>query len=229
MPSGRTAILYFAYRPEVEAQRKPLFPSHGHQFNAQIYHELQDELFERVTPLGLPLIHIDERQQQGEGFAERISHAVEQVWEQGYERVIILGNDCPELRADDYQHCIELLDQGSSCLVRTQHGGAGLIALHRHQYHGQHWRELEWQSQRTFDELFDCLADCRVLDRTLIELNGLSDAHEYIELHRVSDDPIAHMLDSLLNPLRSYISLQSIGQEQSTSSTRKLRGPPFLA
>ncbi|NNK79992.1 MAG: hypothetical protein HKO93_00715, partial [Flavobacteriales bacterium] len=67
-----TAILYFAYRPRVEAVRKPIFTDHGIKVNIQFYKDLQEELFGQLTPLGLPLIHIDDQTQRGDGFAIRI-------------------------------------------------------------------------------------------------------------------------------------------------------------
>lgn len=229
MEKGRTAILYFAFRPETEAQRKPIFTNHGHKVNVQFYHELQEELFDRLTPLGLPIIHIADDEQRGEGFGERISNAVEDVWKKGYERVIVLGNDCPELEVQSYQNCIDLLDKGNACLVPTQHGGTGLIALHRSQYHGEHWRELEWQSSETFNELFDCLAECKVLDRTVTELNSLADAYAYLELRKLTDDPIAYIIDGLLNPLRQFVISNHAGSDQNVQRSQKLRGPPFTA
>ncbi len=229
MEKGRTAILYFAFRPETEAQRKPIFSNHGHKVNVQFYHNLQDELFDRLTPLGLPVIHIADDEQRGESFGERIANAVEDVWTKGYEKVIILGNDCPELEIDSYQRSIDLLEKGNSCLIPTQHGGAGLIALHKAQYHGEHWRALDWQSSATFDELFDCLADCKVLDITLTELNSLADAYVYLELMKHTDDEIAFILDGILNPLRQFLISDVSSLDQSLPPSRKHRGPPFKA
>jgi len=229
MEKGRTAILYFAFRPEMEAVRKPIFSNHGRKVNVQFYHDLQDELFDRLTPLGLPVIHIADNEQRGNGFAERITNAVEDVWAKGYERVIVLGNDCPELDIDSYQRCIEWLDKGNSCLIPTQHGGAGLIALHKSQYNASHWIDLEWQSAATFDELFDCLSSCKVLDRTLTELNTLADAYMYLELRKYANDEIALIIDGILNPLRQFVSLSFTGSDLTFQQSRKLRGPPFKA
>ncbi len=229
MERGRTAILYFAYRPETEAVRKPIFSDHGRRVNVQFYHDLQDELFDRLTPLGLPVIHMDDDKQRGDGFADRITNAVEDIWAKGYERVIILGNDCPELDINSYQRCIDLLDTGKACLIPTQHGGAGLIALHKSQYTESHWRELEWQSESTFDELFDCLSDCKVLDMTLTELNSLGDAYLYLELWKHSDDTIAFIIDGILNPLRQFVSLSAPSSDLTFKQASKLRGPPFKA
>lgn len=229
MEKGRTAILYFAFRPETEAQRKPIFVNHGHKVNVQFYHELQEELFDRLTPLGLPIIHIADNEQRGEGFGERISNAIEDVWTKGYERVIVLGNDCPELGIESYQRSIDILEKGNACLIPTQHGGTGLIALHKSQYNGEHWRSLEWQTSKTFEELFDCLSDCKVLDLTLTELNNLADAYVYLELKRSTDDSIAFIIDGLLNPFRQFLSSDHSLSEQSSQPAQKLRGPPFSA
>lgn len=226
MGKGRTAILYFAYRPNVEALRKPIFSDHGLKVNVRFYKELQDELFGQLTPLGLPLIHIDDTAQRGSSFAERISNAVEDVWEQGYDNVLILGNDVPHLDTAVYQRSLELLDQGHACLLKTQLGGAGLIALNKKVYDREHWLDLSWQSKDTFNELFDCLPNCKVLDIEAIELNSLTDAYSYLETHK-GKDSIAFLIDGILNPLRNFVSLQTPQKERGLERSHKLRGPPF--
>ncbi|NND95373.1 MAG: DUF2064 domain-containing protein [Flavobacteriales bacterium] len=221
-----TAILYFAYRPRVEAVRKPIFTDHGIKVNIQFYKDLQEELFGQLTPLGLPLIHIDDQTQRGDGFAIRICNALDDIWSRGYDRVVILGNDVPQLDTELYQRSIDLVESGHSCLLRTQLGGAGIIALNRSAYNKQHWLEIQWQTQETFNELFDCLPDCKVIDIEAIEINTLTDAYTYLEL-RKGKDSIAFLIDGILNPLRNFVSLQSSFKEKSPQRGHKLRGPPF--
>jgi hypothetical protein len=226
MGKGRTAILYFAYRPNVEALRKPIFSDYGLQVNVRFYKELQEELFGQLTPLGLPLVHIDDTKQRGEGFGERISNAVEDVWEKGYDNVLILGNDVPQLDTDVYQRSLDLLEKGHSCLLRTQLGGAGIIALNKKGYNREHWLELAWQTEDTFNELFDCLSNCKVLDIEAVELNTLADAYSYLEMHK-GKDSIAYLIDGIINPLRNFVSLQTTVKERGLERSHKLRGPPF--
>ncbi|NNC82852.1 MAG: DUF2064 domain-containing protein [Flavobacteriales bacterium] len=226
MGQKRTAILYFAYRPDVEALRKPIFKQHGHEVNVRFYKELQEELFGQLTPLGLPVEHIDERQQHGHGFGERFCNAIEDVWARGYDQVIILGNDTPELDASVYQQAYELLRQDKTCLVKTHRNGVALIALQKERYYRHLWMELPWQSERIFDELFDCMAFCKVLGPDAIELNNLADVFAYLEMHR-GKDSIAFLIESILNPLRNFVSLHLREKESGFISTRKLRGPPF--
>ena len=134
------------------------------------------------------------------------ANAIEQVWEQGYEKVMILGNDIPELNTEDYQQALELLDEGYTCLIPTQNGGTALIGVDRKRYNRALWTELEWQTSNTFNELFDCLADCKIPLEEVVELNSLADVYEYVEVHR-GKDSIAFLIESLLNPLRNYVSL----------------------
>src|SRR5690242_11179082 len=39
--------------------------------------------------------------QRGTSFEEKLSNAVEDLANDGYDQIVIVGRDCPELRADD--------------------------------------------------------------------------------------------------------------------------------
>jgi len=222
--NSRTAILYFALRPKVEAKRKPIFPEHGRDANERFYRLMQEELFNKIVPLGIPMIEMDERHQQGKRFGDRITHAIQHVWSQGFDQVIILGNDCPEVGTKTIQESIELLAAGCPSLMRTHRGGAGLIAIRKQDFRAELWPEMEWQTPHTFDELFDCLAGCKVIGDQLSEINTLSDAYAYLELRL--DDELSYFIDTLLNPLRHFVSLQSTEAERSREEPTKRRGPP---
>lgn len=225
MQTGRTAILYFAYRPDVEAVRKPIFSDHGAKVNAHFYHSLQEELFGRLTPLGVPLIHIDDQQQRGEGFGERFCNAVEDVLAKGYDRLMILGNDAPEIKTEKYQHIIEALDNGESCLIPTESGGTGVIAIQAKDYDRQKWMDVSWQSNAVYFQLYDAIEGCTAMD-PVHELNDLSDVFAYLEVHR-GKDVIAFLIESILNPLQNYVPLMATEKERQVIRRRNLRGPPF--
>ncbi len=225
MEKGRTAILYFAYRPDVEAVRKPIFSDHGTQVNAHFYHCLQEELFGQLTPLGLPVIHIDDQKQRGEGFGERFCNAIEDVLNRGYDKLIVIGNDVPELKTASYQEVIEALDKGGSCIVPTESGGTGLIGIQAEDYDRGQWMNVSWQTGGVYKQLSKSIKDCTILG-LVHELNSLSDVFAYLEVRR-GKDAIAFLIESILNPLQNYVPLLASEKEKQVIRRRKLRGPPF--
>lgn len=185
--NGNCAILYFAYRPEKEAIRKPLLPHASVKTNTRIYKELQNQLFKQVAVLGLPIIHHHDRQQEGNGFAERLCNAIESSFAQGFDRLIILGNDTPGLHKNIYQNTLDLIESGKSVLASTQKGGAAIIAITQAQYSREHWLSIDWQSSATFSELSKRLSQSEIIAESIIELHKRSDIQSYILSNPIAD------------------------------------------
>lgn len=77
-----------------------------------------------------PLSKVTVQAQQGANFAERLEHAVETLAKLAYDRVVIVGRDCPDLAAEDIAHAFQLLDDHTLALGPDHRGGCYLIALH---------------------------------------------------------------------------------------------------
>lgn len=86
------------------------------------------------TTAGLPLPALSSpitlHTQQGANFAERLENAVETLVQAGYNRVVIVGRDCPDLAAQDIAQAFQLLDDHPLALGPDHRGGCYLIALH---------------------------------------------------------------------------------------------------
>ena len=67
--------------------------------------------------------------QEGETLGDRMYHAIEQVLAGGYERCILIGSDVPELKAQDLQDAIRLLDEKEVVFGRTEDGGYYLVGM----------------------------------------------------------------------------------------------------
>lgn len=83
---------------------------------------------EVALPALLP--HITVHAQQGTSFAARLENAVETLAQLAYDRVVIVGRDCPDLAAEDIARAFALLDQHTLALGPDHRGGCYLIGLH---------------------------------------------------------------------------------------------------
>lgn len=181
---GRCAVLVFADVPALDLARRKWPQS----FQALLQTQQPDaewsggaaiHLF-TTAGLALPalLSKVTVHAQQGANFAERLENAVEELAQSGYDRVVIVGRDCPDLAAQDITHALQLLDDHTLALGPDHRGGCYLIALHltdREKLNGICWQrntdcaELTWRFGITNTALLsvkldlDNLSDVRLL------------------------------------------------------------------
>ena len=147
--ASHTAVLLFSRRAAAEAQHKPLAQRQPQQVSAALIEYAQGI----ATQSGLPLIWVDDTQQQGDSFGARFVHALAQAFAQGYQRVIAIGNDCPELRVQDLTQAAAQLDTHGLVIGPAHDGGAYLIGLDRAAFAPETLSALAWESNRLADDL----------------------------------------------------------------------------
>lgn len=130
------AVLVFADVPTLDLARRQWPQSfqallQTHPPDAEWSGGVDVHLF-TTAGLALPslLPQITVHYQQGTSFAERFENAVEEVAQLGYDRVVIIGRDCPDLEAQDITHALQRLDDHTLALGPDHRGGCYLIALH---------------------------------------------------------------------------------------------------
>lgn len=81
--------------------------------------------------------------QRGRSFAEKLENAVEAVVSLGYEEIVIIGRDCPQLNSADIATAFDALAERRLVLGPDHRGGCYLIALRsaeRELLRGIRWR-----------------------------------------------------------------------------------------
>ena len=69
------------------------------------------------------------RRQRGENLFERMALSMEELSEEGYRRIVLIGTDIPELRANDIRLAFQLLSESDAVLGPTEDGGYYLIGV----------------------------------------------------------------------------------------------------
>ncbi len=122
--------------------------------------------------------------QRGRTFGRRLSNAVADLAAAGYERIVIVGRDCPDVNATDVKAALAALETGETRLaLGPDHAGGcwliGLRAADLHLLDGVKWRRGTDRAELTrragesavalLDEKIDLdgTADLRVVRRTL--------------------------------------------------------------
>lgn len=94
----------------------------------------------------IPCFPFSEEQQQGRNFGSRLANAVETVFEKGFERVIVIGNDCPKLSAKKIQDADQILQKKDWVLGPDKQGGFYLIGINKAAFHKSIFEGLAWES-----------------------------------------------------------------------------------
>lgn len=139
-----TAILLFARSAVAESRFKRFSPDPRR--NQQALAVLNERALRVTRATGFPVFHVTEREQRGANFGDRISHAVADIFARGYERLIIVGGDCPTLSVAQLQRAEALLRGGDPVIGPDRRGGAYLIGLHRREFDFGAFRSLPWQT-----------------------------------------------------------------------------------
>lgn len=145
--SSKTAILVFANSAQAELARKPMAKGE------LLFNALTQQTITKVRKTGLPYIHISENEQQGTTFGERFSNAIQSVFSQGYDRIITIGNDTPQLKTQDLKAACSALEAGKTVLGPSLDGGFYLLGLHKKDFNATLFSRLPWQRASLFLEI----------------------------------------------------------------------------
>jgi hypothetical protein len=166
---SKTAILLFAQSEEKESSLKPI-ASFSKQ-NVLLWKKMNGKALKTIQNTKLPYFVSSEANQVGSTFGEKITHAIEVVFANGYEKVIVVGNDCIELKS---QHLLsaELELQVNDLIMGPDYsGGAYLIGVTKSKFIANSFENIRWQTKSVFTDLqslyktqaiayLPCLNDC---------------------------------------------------------------------
>ncbi|WNJ20010.1 DUF2064 domain-containing protein [Pontibacter sp. G13] len=193
------AILYFSRNARQEATAKSWL-GHRSSRNETIAKALIDRTACTLQATGLPVFRFHEGNQQGETFGEKLVHAYQALFEQGFEAVISVGNDTPDLDQVDWDQIAERLARGELIIGPTVRGGTYLMGLTQSAFDAEQFLELPWQSRHLCEALVTSLHEAGHFLHELPhfrDLNSLQDLFRYIREH-VQRDSTRRLLHRLL-------------------------------
>lgn len=96
----------------------------------------------------LPLLSSYSSEQIGDSFGERLANAIESVYAKGYNKVIVIGNDCPFISSDLLLKVSQKLENEKLVLGPATDGGVYLIGIAKCAYNRQKFTDLSWQENK---------------------------------------------------------------------------------
>jgi glycosyltransferase A (GT-A) superfamily protein (DUF2064 family) len=231
--SSHTAVLYFTLTPEAEAKEKNFASGSSLRSNKEIAQLLQNHTQHQIHRSGLPFFVFDEHNQAGSSFGEKITRAFIDVFKQGYDNVIAVGNDTPEIKPDHLLQTSELLESGRSSVVLgpAADGGTWLIGFNKNAFNSKSFQSLPWKSSDLFSAIIEEFCDQESI--TQLEYFGDIDRPEDLDLFLTSDLngekllQLRRRISSLITPQTTFTGEKLVFQKLSGSfNSLLLRGPP---
>lgn len=148
----RTRVIVFGRTPRAGAVKTRLIPLLGAHGAARLHARLLRRTLRaaRAARLGVVELWTSEREQRGADLGARMLHAFTHSLRRA-ERVILIGSDCPALRARDLRQAARWLAGGAEAvLAPAEDGGYALIALRRvspRLFHGVEWGGAQVMAQ----------------------------------------------------------------------------------
>ena len=222
-PKSNTALILFSRSARAESRIKTL--SDQQVSNRQVIRFLNKKTQVTLQSTNLPIYCFDENNQVGSSFGERLSNAFQEVFDRGYEKIIVIGSDCPELDKKDIFQAACLLTKNKAVLGPDERNGAYLIGLHSSQFDQNSFSKLLWQTNQTIDSLKDYFGSCFLLEEKT-DLNSQYDLKRFVRLAKSAwIGKAIRKIIGLFNSF-SFVHRKRL-YPAGTPVSFELRGPPF--
>lgn len=173
-----TAVLVFANSSLEEMRHKTI------KNGEVLFNSLTRRTLKEVEKSTLPYFHITEEHQKGTTFGERFTNAIKSVFDQGFEKVITVGNDTPHLQSGHIQAAAEALIEGRTVLGPSLDGGFYLMGIHQANFDADDFIHLPWQNRSLLRTLIEKL---EVNECSIFKLPVFEDIDTIYSIQRLSN------------------------------------------
>lgn len=118
----------------------------------------------------------DKKQQIGDDLGERMSHAFQQGFASGFEKICIIGSDMYDLDQEDLEHAFSTLDSNDFVIGPALDGGYYLMGMKK--WNQAIFQNKDWGSQTVLE---DTLADLKNEKAHLLEVRNDIDLYDDIK------------------------------------------------
>ena len=143
-----TAVLLFALPDSVEAGRKTVARQSG-----GVWRAMRKLTQAKVHASGLPLLNSNRLINHAGTFGQQMSAALAAAFAQGYEHILCIGNDCPDLSIADLRRASRALADGEMPIGADRRGGVYMAGFSREQFDAPALTQLPWQTNHLADAL----------------------------------------------------------------------------
>ena len=219
--------MVFTRTSEHEAQVKNFDPKLGQRGNKKIADRLIWNAILTAQRTRLPIHTSYSTSQRGNTFGERLANAIEDTFAMGYDQVITMGNDCPDLTPETLLEVRNRLFDSEMVLGPTPDGGTYLIGLSKEAYHRERFIKMRWQSEWLLED-FESYAQAHSLEmlEKASDINSAEDFQRFLK----KSSPVSQLYQELISILATFVTFYPpvvvLYISLFIHSSCLLRGPP---
>jgi len=226
-----TALLLFTRSAEEEAIAKDFTDVHSFHANLLIAKNLISHTEKIARDSRLPCFTINTALQTGNSFADKLKNAFRGIFQLGFENVIAIGNDCPELNPTDLLHAAQNLQKKDVVIGPASDGGLYLIGLKHNFLRTELFNNIPWGTDQVSSAFIQYLNS---ISADFIVTEQKTDMDHRFDLIKIILNPFLSFsfrktLAAILASIDSYC--LKFYSNPLTSIFRKyslLRGPPAV-
>lgn len=202
----QTAILIFTRTSGAEARHKLSGDRLSYGSNQKICAKLIAKTRRVAQQTGFSVIEIDSNQQIGNNLGERLSNSIESVFQAGFEQVLVIGTDTPDISRNLLQKAAQQISPTQATLGASKDGGAYLIGFHQTQFNKADFLNLDWESENTFNSLAEYFAiqgTSISTTKTLQDIDSFYDLMQFLKQNTFSS--FVASLQQLVNSATRFV------------------------
>jgi len=123
------ALVLFTRTSAEEVRVKNFVPQGSATQQLAVADKLIQQGQQVLAATGLPYFVYSTTEQKGNNFGERLQNVFADLFSQGFERVIVIGNDCPQLKPADILRAAQQLQKQEVVVGPDTSGGVYLLGL----------------------------------------------------------------------------------------------------
>ena len=175
MAQRKTAILLFSFSEQKEQQRKTFFDKTD-------LHQLLVKRVKRTIALtGIDYFHFSDNEQVEGDFGTKFSDTIEKVYAKGYDAVITIGNDSPNLKASHILKAQEALEKNEFVLGPSYDGGFYLMGLQKEFFKKSVFENFSWKTSEVASEIKNYIKEHFTAQISLLQYLRDLDSHSDLE------------------------------------------------
>lgn len=222
-----TAILFFSRSLKEEFLAKNV----GLKVKAfsNLYQLLVEKTRSTIDQTKIPVKTLFSDEQIGKSFGERLANGMSSLFSEGFNNVIVVGNDAPELTAEDLIWAKNRLEQGNNVLGRDSRGGSYLIGVSRQSFCENDILKVNWNTSIVYDQL-KLILEPEELIKTVIDLNSVSDFERIFQsTSSYLSKAFKYILKSIFKIFNPQSHFNFLIPKTRWYNQIELRGPPILS
>lgn len=226
-----TAILLFSRSSEQEALAKSFLSSKFKSGNKDVAQKLIDRSVHQLKETRLPFFVWNEQLQHGSTFGEKLAGAVDAIFQKGFQKVLVVGNDCLALTSQQIKRAALSLECNDAVIAPTKKGGVYLLGLTEKTFDKKSFVNIRWQTSSTCQDLLALMSGQQICTLPLKDdVNSYADLRQQINL-LLKNNPVRIFIENMLTPSQSklFSTLSFLYHRQPQYSFGSKAPPAFFA